>query len=136
MGNINLNNSERFAILHDEVVPGTTAGYMPLSGTLEAQALQESSLGSFREALKCTLVQHLAQSLISKREPFTSCSVTQTLYQELPHPLFILTLERDLLMFNKYSSLDLLHHAPLFEIKDRGLADYSLDPWPMAHHGP
>ena len=56
LGNVNLNSSERFAILHDEVVPGNTFGYMPSLALLEVVGLQENSTGVFREALKCTLV--------------------------------------------------------------------------------
>ena len=52
LGNINLNNSERFAILHDEVVPGNTFGYMPLSGTLGSSGFAGKFYRSFPRGLE------------------------------------------------------------------------------------
>lgn len=59
LGNINLNNSERFAILHDEVVPGTTAGYMPLSGTLGSSGFA----GKFYRKFSRGLEMHFSATL-------------------------------------------------------------------------
>ena len=52
LGNVNLNNSQRFAILHDEVVPGNTFGYMPLSGTLGSSGFAGKFYRSFPRGLE------------------------------------------------------------------------------------
>ena len=52
LGNVNLNNSQRFAILHDEVVPGNSFGYMPLSGTLGSSGFAGKFYRSFPRGLE------------------------------------------------------------------------------------
>ena len=52
LGNVNLNSSERFAVLHDEVIPGNSFGYMPLSGTLGSSGFAGKFYREFRKGLE------------------------------------------------------------------------------------
>lgn len=52
LGNINLNSSERFCILHDEIVPSKDYGYLPISGTLGGQGWAGKFYRSYPKGLE------------------------------------------------------------------------------------